>query len=108
MKKLSYLLLVLAIPFITFSNSPSSIKDVLSFDNLSPNQETYPLVATTQNTYGQNYSIGIEVEAYKVAGTSSIQSVSVNGGGKVSFYAVPMSQNEYSFSYNGTTYYFRF
>ena len=108
MKKLSYLLLLLAIPFITFSNSPSSIKDVLSFDNPFPNQQTYPLTATTENPYGQNYSIGIEVVGYKVAGTSSISSVYVNGGGKVSYYPVPYTQNKYQFSYNGSTYYFTF
>tara|TARA_B110000211_G_scaffold228664_1_gene285236 strand:- start:800 stop:1051 length:252 start_codon:yes stop_codon:yes gene_type:complete len=66
----------------------------------------YPVVATTDNGYLENYSIGARVTATEVGtGYWSVSKVVVEGR-SVSYRPIYGSDNGYSFSHGSQTYYF--
>ena len=74
---------------------------------LSISLDVYPAVASTENSYGQNYSIGIQIHGQQTNYGNRIDKVVCNGS-SVSYMSVYGSDNKYSFDYDGTRYFFKF
>ena len=104
MKKTIIILGCVFISFASFGYTPMEISPQLEeFLDVG----VYPVVATTDNGYMENYSIGAQVHATEYYGQYSISKVMVEGR-SVSYRAVYGSDNKYSFSHGSYTYYFTF
>ena len=74
---------------------------------LASQYDRFPIVATTEKGYGQEYSIGATVHGTKTSYSKSISKVTVEGR-TVSYYVDYNGTDKYYFSYGSETYYFYF
>jgi len=74
---------------------------------LATQYDKFPIVATTEKGYGQEYSIGATVHGSKTGYSKSISKVTVEG--RTVSYSVDYSgTDKYYFSYGSEVYYFYF
>tara|TARA_B110000238_G_C15869083_1_gene328487 strand:+ start:28 stop:360 length:333 start_codon:yes stop_codon:yes gene_type:complete len=106
MKKSILILGCFLISCIAFGYTPIE-SNTKKTTEISISSDVYPAVASTENSYGQNYSIGIEIHGQRTAYGGRIDKV-VCSGSSVSYMPVYGANNKYSISYDGTTYYFTF
>ena len=107
MKVLSSLIMILAVFTVQNANATQTHTEPSVEAVTAETIAIYPAVATTDNGFGQDYSIGIEIHGSKSSFSNSIHKVMCEGR-SVSYRSVFGADNKYSFSYGNYTYYFYF
>ena len=107
MKAINYLIVILAVFTIQDVNA-NQIHTTSNVEAITLSCDAvYPAIASTENTYGQNYSIAIEIHGMKNQWSKTINKVTCEGR-SISYYSVYGEDDKYRIMVNGTTYYFIF
>jgi len=105
MTKTLLLLIVLVSSTLT-TLAMKSDQSTITTIGVNPN-DTYPVVARTQKSFGENYAISVNLIVSGQGAFKTITDVVVEGS-SVSYSNVIGSKTEYYFVYDSETYYFSF